>query len=370
MKAVLILLILSLTLLASTQEFKESYKKYKEKNYAEAFVEFKELALQNRDYDAAYMLGYMYENAEGCKKDAQEAKKWYSISAKGFHKRSKLRVNSDIERNNDRIVDILSSVDNKETQKTIYRTAHSLFNIKAHHDNYILPYSLRVNGNYDCSTHARATNSAEMEFQLSLKYDFLPNLLGMAEIYTVAYTQHSFWQRYTGDAYFRASDYNPEFYVTFPLDTEYLKALQLSIAHTSNGLGIPQERAWNYTTLSALFQYKSLFTELKLWHRLSDNYDYNPELIDSMGHGHLKLLLPYEKHLFTALFRDNFKGKGAIDTRYSYPLFGDNLFLYIKGFAGYGESIGVYAGNPEQIGATHLHDIYVEKMGVGIALSR
>jgi phospholipase A1 len=102
---------------------------------------------------------------------------------------------------------------------------------------------------------------------------------------------------------------------------------------------------------------------------MGGNYDYNPELIDTMGHGHLKLMVPYKKHYVSALFRNNFAGKGAVDMSYSYPLFSDSLFLYVKGFMGYGESMISYSGNSEQLGTYHEDD-YVEKIGIGFSLSR
>jgi len=279
-------------------------------------------------------------------------------------------VNGKVEKNNDALFDTLNTIDDNETKKTIYQYSHSVFNIKAHHANYLLPIGARINGNYDDPTRKRKTYRGEVEFQISVKYDFAPNLLGLDELYTVAYTQHSFWQYYVGDAYFRSSDYNPEFYVTVPLKTEYVKAVRLALAHKSNGLGVPHERAWNYATLYTYFQYKTIFTELALWYRFFDNYDYNPNLIDTMGHGHIKFLIPYKKHLLTTLFRSNFKGKGAVDAQYSYPLFGESLFLYVKGFVGYGESMSSYAGNPDYAGLTPQEDDYVEKIAIGFSLSR
>lgn len=370
MKKTLTLLMISLSLMATTKEYKQAYERYESGDYKKALVEFKRLALKEKNYDAAYMLGYMYDNAQGCEADKEEAKKWYIFSANGFHNRSKRKIDSDLEKNNNELVKSLTDVENSQTKKTIYQSVHSLFNIKAHHTNYLLPMSRRLNRDYDDSTHNRNTDRSEVEFQVSLKYDFAPNFLGFNEVYSVAYTQHSFWQRYVGDAYFRASDYNPELFVSIPLNTKYLKAMRLSLAHQSNGVGVPQERAWNYVTLSSFFQYKSLFTELQLWHRINDNYDYNPGLIETMGHGHIKFMLPYEKHMFSALFRNNFKGKGATDLSYSYPIYEDSLFLYFKGFAGYGESMSAYAGNPDYQGQTHQEDVYVEKIGIGISLSR
>lgn len=279
-------------------------------------------------------------------------------------------VSAEIDKNNNKFFNTLNEIEDQETKKTIYQYSHSIFNIKAHHANYVLPISSRINGNYDNATKSRDTYKTEVEFQVSVKYDFAPNLLGFGELYTVAYTQHSFWQYYVGDAYFRTSDYNPEFYITVPLKTKYVKAVRLAFAHTSNGLGVPHERAWNYATAYSYFQYESIFLELALWARFPDNYDYNPGLIDTMGNGHVKVLLPYKKHFLTTLFRNNFKGKGAVDLRYSYPLFGESLLLYIKGFVGHGESMSSYAGNPDYVGQTSQNDDYVEKIAFGFSLSR
>lgn len=282
----------------------------------------------------------------------------------------KKSVNADIERNNDIFYHALNGIEDRETKKTIYQYTHSIFNIKAHHANYLLPISRRINGNYDNQIKDRDNRATEVEFQVSVKYDFLPNLLGFGELYSVAYTQHSFWQYYVGDAYFRSSDYNPEFFVTLPTEMDYFKAIRFSFAHMSNGLGKPHERAWNYGTLNTYYQYRSFFTELSLWIRFDDNYDYNPNLIDTMGHGHIKFMVPYKKHFFSTLFRNNFKGKGAIDVRYSYPLFGKSLFLYLKGFGGYGETMSSYAGNSELSSQTPQYDDYIQKIAIGFSLSR
>ncbi|MDQ7042189.1 MAG: phospholipase A [Sulfurimonas sp.] len=279
-------------------------------------------------------------------------------------------VSGEVEENKDVLFHNLNAIEDLETKKTIYQYTHSVFNIKAHHTNYILPLSVRINADYDDPTKDRDTYRTEVEFQFSVKYDFAPNLLGLGELYSVAYTQHSFWQYYVGDAFFRASDYNPEFYITFPLKTKYLKAVRVSFAHMSNGLGQPHERAWNYATLNSYFQYKIIFTELSLWARFPDNYDYNPALIDTMGHGHIKFRVPYKKHFFSTLFRNNFKGKGTVEASYSYPLFGESLFLYVKGFMGYGETMSSYAGNSDQAGFTPQYDDYVEKIAIGFSLSR
>jgi len=355
-------------LLADQSQYDSYYKLYKQKEYKSAFVGFKELATKENDNDAAYILAYMYEHGEGCSVDKDKALKWYSLAAKQHYEDDKSRVDKELVLTNDKLYSSLSPVQNQDTKDTIHQYLYSIFNVKAHKTNYLIPLSARVNGSYG-EVGDRYTSGNEVEFQFSVKYDFFPNLLGLDEVYSLAYTQHSFWQFYVGDAYFRASDYNPEFFVTVPTKTEYFKAVRFSLAHMSNGLGLPDERAWNYMTLAAYFQYKSIFTEVQGWYRFDDNFDYNPQLSDTLGYGHIKFILPYKKHLMTVLLRNNFEGKGAIDTSYSYPLFGKSFFLYLKAFAGYGETMSSFAGSPEVANTNHYDD-YVEKIGIGFSISR
>jgi len=77
-----------------------------------------------------------------------------------------------------------------------------------------------------------------------------------------------------------------------------------------------------------------------------------------MGHGHLKFILPYKKHLAKLLLRSNFHGKSAVEFSYSYPFFGSkDLFFYLKTFNGYGESLIDY-------------DNKIDKVGFGFSISR
>lgn len=367
-KAIFTLLLFILSLSAYSTEYDKAYEFYEEGEYEKAFIGFRTLAIEKKDTDAAYMLAYMFENGEGCHLDKDKALKWYRFSATSNYEKDKHRVDKDIQQTNDELYNSLSDITDIDTKDTLYQYMHSIFNIKAHHANYLIPLSMRANGDYG-KIRGRNTSANEVEFQISVKYDFGPNLLGFDEVYSVAYTQHSFWQYYVGDAYFRATDYNPEIFVTLPINTTYFKAVRLSAEHTSNGLGRPDERAWNYLTFSSYFQYKSIFTELQLWYRMDDNFDYNPELTETMGYGHLKFMVPYQKHLATLLLRNNFKGKYAVDASYSYPLFGKSLFLYLHGFSGYGESMSSYAGSPEEPNTSHEDD-RIHKIGIGFSISR
>jgi len=248
-----------------------------------------------------------------------------------------------------------------ETDETIKQIVESTFNMKAHNTNYFLPVSYRYDGKYP-RTNFHKANAMEVEFQVSFKFDITQDLMGLGETYSAAYTQHSFWQLYTKSAYFRESNYNPEFFVTFPTDLSGdmygLKAIRVSFAHQSNGRGGREERSWNYISSSFTFQYKYLFTELKLWTSWNSALKYNPDLLDYLGHGHLKFRLPYKKHLFEVKLRDVFDSRAAMETSYSYPLLGrSDLFFYAKTFNGYGESLIDYDNN-------------VNKVGFGFSISR
>ena len=353
------------TLLATTA-YEEAYSLYTAKDFKQALVMFKKLVKEDNDNDAAYILGYMYEHGEGCDIDTQEAFKYYKISSKGYYNQRKIDPTRNTDKEQRKLYETLENTKDTQTQATIKQHVESLYNIKAYRANYFLPLSTRVdNQDYaqtGTGTSAHTPLKSETEFQVSIKYDIISNLLGLNEVYTAAYTQHSYWQLYAKSAYFRETNYNPEFFLTIPLGSieyiDFLKALRVGFAHQSNGRGGAEERSWNYFYATTYFQYKYLFTEIKLWSSWSSALEYNPDLLDYLGSGHIKFTLPYEKHLMSLKFRTAFNGHSALELDYSYPLFGRNdLFFYFKGFSGYGESLIDY--NNE-----------VQKVGFGFSISR
>jgi len=189
--------------------------------------------------------------------------------------------------------------------------------------------------------------------------------LGLGEIYSFGYTQRSWWQLYSESAFFRESNYQPEFFVKLPtyhfLENSPIKGFKLALVHQSNGRGGEYERSWNRVSFSTFFQIKNLITELEFWSRLPDNIDYNPDLTEYLGHGQLKFMLPYNKHLFKlTLHSNNSTHKSSAEFIYTYPLpvrEENDLFLYVKSFNGYGESLIDYNHN-------------VNKISIGVAISR
>jgi phospholipase A1/A2 len=360
MKLLVSFLLLVEILIAST-EFEDAYVIYQSGDFKTSFEKFKKLAQKDHDTDAAYILATMYEYGMGCNVDIQKANEWYKFSAQEHYYAGMNDSSRHIDKEYNKIYRSLSDFGDVDTQGTIQKFAESLYNVKSHKINYFLPLSYRYDEHYP-QVNEHQTGKIEAEFQFSIKYDFTANLLGLDEIYGFGYTQLSFWQFYQKSAFFRETNYNPEVYVIFPL-AEYLskkvlKGLKISFAHQSNGRGGEEERSWNYVSLSGYFQYKFLFMDLTFWHRLPDNTDYNPELIDYMGHGHLRFMLPYKKHMTQMILKSNFEGSSSIEVNYSYPVSSrDDLFLFIKGFSGYGESLIDYNHN-------------LTKIGIGFSISR
>jgi len=263
----------------------------------------------------------------------------------------------------DPLFENIAHSDDNETKETLKRYIYSSYNIKAHHTNYFIPVSYRLKKEYIDNTNLpHESIQTEAEFQVSLKYEIGANLFGLHEIYSAAYTQRSFWQLYTPSAFFRETNYNPEIFMRIPITIDFqangIKAIQLRFAHMSNGRGGAEERSWNYLYTDFYFQIRPVFLDLKFWYRINDSQDYNPELINYLGHGEVRFIFPYKKHMLETKFRYSSEAKLTTEINYSHPVFlRDDLFFYIKGFSGYGESLIDYNQK-------------VKKVGFGFSISR
>jgi len=385
MRLLLFVLLVCLSAAAESR-FEAGMERYRAGEYAAAFEAFTEAYEASEDEDAAYMIAKMYDAGEGVAPDRRRADLWYRRAARHYFSAA---ADSSLHRENKRLLSAyreLDPVEDNETAETIRKIVVSDFGLKTFHENYLLPFGYRNGAAYDSYVPSDHYTNIEAQLQLSFRLDFLPNLLGLKETYTAAYTQRSFWQVYAASAPFRETNYQPEFFVTFPVAAYKLpvKALSVGIAHQSNGQGnvsgqaisdanitnqaaiAPylrnRSRSWNYFWSELLFQTGSLFTELKLWYRLKEHRedDDNPDLTDYLGYGSLRFELPYGKSMTTLLLRQNFAtGKGAQELTWSYPLLAqrENVFWYFKAFTGYGESLIDY-------------DTYITKLSIGFSFSR
>ncbi len=254
----------------------------------------------------------------------------------------------------------LNHIDDNQTRQSIKQIYFSTYNLHAFKTNYLLPMSYGVGRHY--TNNSQNPKKISLSFQISLRYDFAIDTFGLHGIYSAAYTQLSFWQAYTKSAYFRESNYNPEIFATFPISwhhyNKYIKAFRFELEHQSNGRGGTNERSWNFVSGSTFLQYSDLFIRLKGWIRIYGRKNYNPQLLDYLGHGNIQFMLPYKKSLFKLLLRSNFSSHGAAKFSYSYPLaYTNGLFLYMQAFSGYGESLIDY-------------NHYVNSISIGFSLSR
>ena len=72
-KIVLVLVLIVSGLSASRMEHDDIYTTYKAGKYKKALADFRILAEDKSDNDAAYTLRFMYEHGEGCKIDKEES---------------------------------------------------------------------------------------------------------------------------------------------------------------------------------------------------------------------------------------------------------------------------------------------------------
>jgi phospholipase A1 len=368
--------------------FDEAKRAYTEGNYTGALPLFLQSAETEGDEEAAYYLGIMYEEGLGAPVDLNASHYWYKRAANRYHTIATEGLNYDLEKERRRFAETVN-VEDADTKKTIEQKALSQFGLRAFRDNYFLPVSCGDFG-YRSYVPSDSYDQCEAEVQLSFGYDFMHNVFGLGEIYTLAYTQRSYWQIYTGSKPFRETNYNPAFIVTVPRNDHFgpvaLKALSFSLEHHSNGQGNVTEqglvdanvtdsaliqehpewaqnrsRSWNYFTASAVLQYGALFAEFTGWARFpeSEIFDDNPELLDYLGYGSLRLYYPSGKSVSQLLIRHNIvTGKGAVEATWSYPLAERaGTYWYVKLFSGYGESLIDY-------------NHYINKFGIGLSFSR
>jgi len=355
MKSLIIILIFISSVFGATP-FEDAYSIYKKDDFNRSIEMFTKLVDEDKDYDAAYILGFMYEHGEGCEVNIKESQKYYKFSSHGYYWQFKPDPSRDTKKEHNKLYGSLEKSDNEITQETIKQYTQSLYNIKAHGANYFLPISYRYNGTYP-KTNGHEALGTETEFQLSVKYDFAVNVVGLNEIYSVGYTQVSFWQLYADSAYFRETNYNPETFITVPIPSDSLKAVRVAFEHQSNGRGGVEERSWNFVSSSFYFQTGFFFTSVKLWHNVF-SLEYNLDLMHYLGYGEIEFILPYKKHILKLKSRNTFSDKRATEINYSYPIFGSkDLFFYVKAFSGYGESLIDY-------------DNKVNKLGFGFSISR
>ncbi|GAA0308385.1 phospholipase A [Psychrobacter aestuarii] len=235
---------------------------------------------------------------------------------------------------------------------------------------YLMPVFYSINPNRHPSTPNREevaytddeVNNTELKLQVSLKTKVAEDLFGTNADMWFGYTQQSHWQVYNSENSrpFRATDYEPEVFITQPVAANLpfggrLRMLGAGASHHSNGQSDPLSRSWNRIYLMGGAEWGKFAVIPRVWTRLktesNGDTDDNPDIEDYMGYGDVTFLydLP-EKQSISGTLRYNTKtDKGAMQLDYVYPL-SDDINGYIQLFHGYGESIIDYNHKNTAIG--------------------
>jgi len=229
---------------------------------------------------------------------------------------------------------------------------------RPHRPMYLLPLFLNAKPNRNPSTPTRdeevispnELRVPELKLQVSIKTKVAEDLFDTNADMWFGYTQQSHWQVYNEDNSrpFRATDYEPEVFITQPVTANLpfggrLRMLGAGASHHSNGQSDNLSRSWNRAYLMAGAEWGKFAIVPRLWTRVSTesgDTDDNPDIEDFLGYGDMKFLydLP-NKHSVSGTLRYNPKTeKGAAQVDYIYPL-SNNVNGYVQLFHGYGESI-------------------------------
>lgn len=243
------------------------------------------------------------------------------------------------------------------------------FAITFYKPTYILPYyytgspyeSIYVNNTPDNEQIQRY----EVKFQLSFKVPVVKSLFRDGTNVYIAYTQLSYWQAYNHTAFFRSTNYEPEFFVANEINWRLTKNLHINflnvgIVHASNGHGGDLERSWNRIYLEAISEYDNFMVSIKPWYIIHDQatQKYNSNIGDYLGYGELTIAYKYHNQVLSLQAHSLFEQHSRRITgefTWSFPL---TAFInaYVDVFSGYGQSLIEY-------------DHRTNSAGIGISLS-
>jgi phospholipase A1 len=233
--------------------------------------------------------------------------------------------------------------------------------------------------NYVSINNWPGNTTAQVKFQISMKFRVLePNLYVFRyDLFPAyfAYTQKSLWNEGQQSMPFEESNYNPEFFLDYPVNAAIIGRLKLCsvvlspLEHESNGLVGVQSRSWNRQYVLIRFGLESrqklevvnsfladrALLYVKLWHAsgFSNQDDYlqsigkSDTFLDYMGRGELVMSVrnflwqgSFKNHQLdvkTPIFKD--KRKSSYEYEFRQQLPNMHFALYLQYWYGYGETL-------------------------------
>ena len=233
--------------------------------------------------------------------------------------------------------------------------------------------------NYFSLNRWPGNTNAQLKYQISMKFRVLePNLY--ARTYSVfpayfAYTQKSLWNISQQSGPVEESNYNPEFFLEYPVNAVITGRLNLRsvvlcpLEHDSNGRDNVESRSWNRQYVQIKFGLESkeklektdsflsdkASLSVKLWKAsgYSGQNDYlrsagsGDTFLDYMGRGELGISVrnflwggsarDHQLDIKTPIFRDARKHSYEFEFRQQLPQL--NFALYLQYWYGYGETL-------------------------------
>lgn len=276
------------------------------------------------------------------KGDIENALKYYKLAAQ-----KSLSIN-----NEPKSQDLTADFQQKPNDE-MAQDSELFWGISTYDINYFMPLSYSSPNSFK--------KDISSQFQISLKKLIFDDILGFNEKYYFAYTQISWWDLYADSAPFYETNYRPELFVEFPLKYRNLINLKFGFLHDSNGKDDELSRSWNRLYIASEFEFDKLTITPRLFQRIPDNKDDNPNIQNYKGRGDINLKYNMDNGtIFQAVFTNNLKfdktNKSSLELGYLYPI-KNGFYLYLSGFSGYSKSLQSY-------------DRYQNSINLGIAFIR
>jgi phospholipase A1 len=237
------------------------------------------------------------------------------------------------------------------------------FGIAFYQPTYVIPFY--YTGSPYNSVYAGETpqneslKKAEVKYQLSFKVPIWGNILNSSSSLYFAYTQLSYWQLYDRDAFFRETDYQPEFFLANEFNFHlfgswHVNFLNVGAMHESNGYGGTLERSWNRMYVQAIASSDNWVISFRPWIVFHDStYErQNPNMADYLGHEQITLAYKYGRQVFSLQGQNVIEyhaRRSGLTASWSFPIT-KHLNGYLQAFSGYGQSLIEYNHHTNSIG--------------------
>jgi phospholipase A1 len=243
------------------------------------------------------------------------------------------------------------------------KKASNPFVIAFYKPTYVIPYYYTFspdNAIYRGNTpNGESLKNDEIKYQLSFKVPVWKNIFGSVSSLYFAYTQMSYWQAYNRNAFFRSTDYEPEFFLQNEFNWRVSKdwqinSINIGLVHQSNGYGNSLERSWNRAYLNMIASTEHWAIAVKPWIIFHDSVyeEQNPNMANFLGYGTILVACKFSGNtisLETRNFIESGGRRSGNTLSWSFPMT-KYLNGYVQVFSGYGQSLIEYDHRTNSVG--------------------